>query len=351
MQLEEVIRQIQPLDEPAMILARVHQDTLTKPRGSLGRLEELSIQLAGMTADPFPSVERKTVIVMAADHGVTREGVSAYPAEVTPQMVLNFLRGGAAINALARQANARVVVVDMGVASEIEDASGELIRRKIGLGTANLAKGPAMTREQAIESIQSGIEIGEAEIARGTDILATGDMGIGNTTPSAAIACALMNQSPENIVGRGTGVDDAGLKRKIDVIVSALDVNRPKANDALDVLAKVGGFEIGGLAGVMLAAAANRKPVVVDGFISTAAAMIAGSLAPAARDYMIAAHVSHERGHKLMLEWLRLNPLLDLNLRLGEGTGAALAFHLIDASTRILREMATFREAGVSDKE
>ena len=351
MQLERIIQQIQPLDETAMQLARARQDTLTKPPGSLGRLEELSIQLAGITANPFPSMELKTVIVMAADHGVTREGVSAYPAEVTPQMVLNFLHGGAAINVLARQANARVVVVDMGVASEIEDASGKLIRRKIGLGTANLAQGPAMTRAQAMGSIQCGIEIAEAEIARGAGILATGDMGIGNTTPSTAIACALMNQSPENIVGRGTGVDDAGLKRKIAVIARALDVNKLKANDALDVLARVGGFEIGGMVGVMLAATANRKPVVIDGFISTAAAMIAGSLAPAARDYMIAAHVSHERGHKLMLEWLRLNPLLDLNLRLGEGTGAALAFHVIDASTRILREMATFDEAGVSDKE
>ena len=351
MQLEEIIRLIQPLDEIAMQSAQVRQDMLTKPPGSLGRLEELSIQLAGITTNPFPSMELKTVIVMAADHGVTREGVSAYPSEVTPQMVLNFLHGGAAINVLARQANARVVVVDMGVASEIEDASGELVRRKIGLGTANLARGPAMTREQAIESIQSGIEICETEIARGVDILATGDMGIGNTTPSAAIACSLMGQAPENVVGRGTGLDDAGLKRKIDVITRALDVNRPNANDALDVLAKVGGFEIGGLAGVILAAAANRKPVVIDGFISTAAAMIAVSLAPAARSYIIAAHVSQERGHKLMLEWLGLKPLLDLNLRLGEGTGAALAFHLIEASTRILREMATFREAGVSDKE
>jgi len=351
MQLEKIIRLIQPLDEIAMRSAQVRQDMLTKPPGSLGRLEELSIQLAGITTNPFPSMELKTVIVMAADHGVTREGVSAYPSEVTPQMVLNFLHGGAAINVLARQANARVVVVDMGVASEIEDASGELVRRKIGPGTANLAQGPTMTREQAIESIQSGIEICETEIARGVGILATGDMGIGNTTPSAAIACSLMGQAPENVVGRGTGVDDAGLKRKIAVITCALDVNKPNANDALDVLAKVGGFEIGGLVGVILAAAANRKPVVIDGFISTAAAMIAVSLAPAARGYMIAAHVSQERGHKLMLEWLGLKPLLDLNLRLGEGTGAALAFHLIEASARILREMATFREAGVSDKE
>ena len=351
MQLEEIIQRIQPLDEVAMQSARARQDTLTKPRGSLGRLEELSIQLAGITSCPLSSVERKTVIVMAADHGMTSEGVSAYPAEVTPQMVANFLHGGAAINVLARQASARVVVVDMGVASDIVDTSKELVRCKIGLGTANMAKGPAMTRQQAQESIQRGIEIAEAEIARGVDILATGDMGIGNTTSSAAIACALMNQVPENIAGRGTGVDEGGLERKINVIKQALNVNQPNTNDALDVLAKVGGFEIGGLAGVILAAAANRKPVVVDGFISTAAAIIAFTLAPAVRDYMIAAHISSERGHKLMLDWLRLKPLLDMNMRLGEGTGAALAFHLIEASTRILREMATFDEAGVSDKE
>ena len=351
MRLEEILQEIQPLDEAAMQSARARQDTLTKPRGSLGRLEELSIQLAGITACPLPSVERKTAIVMAADHGVTSEGVSAYPAEVTPQMVANFLRGGAAINVLARQADARVVIVDMGVASEIEDAIGELVTCKIGLGTANLVEGPAMTREQAMESIQSGIEIAETEIARGADILATGDMGIGNTTSSAAIACALMNQPPEKIAGRGTGVDDDGLRRKINVITRALDVNKPNAKDALEVLSKVGGFEIGGLTGVMLAAAANRKPILVDGFISTAAAMLAFTLIPAVRDYMIAAHVSQERGHKLMLKWLKLNPLLDLNMRLGEGTGAALAFHLIEASTRILREMATFDEAGVSDKE
>lgn len=351
MQIKEIIKQIQPLDAAAMQAARERQNKLTKPQGSLGRLEELSMQLAGMTANPFPSVKHKSVIVMAADHGVTREGVSVYPAEVTPQMVLNFLRGGAAINVLARQANANVVVVDMGVAVEIDDPSGQLIQRRVGAGTANLAQGPAMTREQAEASIQNGIDVALGEISKGADILATGDMGIGNTTSSAAIACTLMNQSAETIAGRGTGVDDDGLKRKLAVIARALAVNKPNPNDALDVLMKVGGFEIGGLAGVMLASAANRKPVVVDGFISTAAAMIAYTLVPAAREYMIAAHASQERGHQLMLEWLNLKPLLDLNLRLGEGTGAALAFHLIEASTHILREMATFDEAGVSDKE
>ncbi len=351
MQLEEIVKRIRPLDESAMQSARDRQKILTKPAGSLGRLEELSIQLAGMTANLFPSLERKVVIVMAADHGVTVEGVSAYPAEVTSQMVLNFLRGGAAINVLARQAGARVVVVDMGVAVEIDDESGKLIRRRVGAGTMNQAQGPAMRREQALASIQSGIEIAESEISRGADILATGDMGIGNTTASAAVACALMKQSPESVTGRGTGVDDDGLKRKINVITRALKINKPNADDALDVLEKVGGFEIGGLTGVMLASAANRKPVVIDGFISTAAAMIAAALVPAVHDYMIAAHVSQERGHAMMLEWLGLKPLLDLNLRLGEGTGAALAFHLAEASTKILKEMATFGEAGVSGKD
>jgi nicotinate-nucleotide--dimethylbenzimidazole phosphoribosyltransferase len=351
MKLKQIIEKIQPLDNDAKQAARLRQDMLTKPRGSLGRLEELSIQLAGMMATPFPAVERKAVIVMAADHGVALDGVSAYPPEVTPQMVLNFLQGGAAINVLTRQANARVVTVDMGVAMEIEDASGKLIRRKVGPGTANLSKGPAMTRAQAEESILSGIEIAEAEIAQGVDILATGDMGIGNTTPSAAIAACILGHAPKEIVGRGTGVDEEGLARKIHAVERGLKINKPDPADGIDILAKVGGFEIGGLAGIVLAAAANRKPVVIDGFISTAAAMIAATIAPASRNYMIAAHVSQERGHKLMLKWLGLHPLLDMNLRLGEGTGAALAFHLLEASTRILREMATFAEAGVSDKE
>jgi len=351
MSIEKIIKQIQPLDVAAMQTARERQNKLTKPQGSLGRLEALSIQLAGITGNPFPSTERKVVIVMAADHGVTREGVSAYPAEVTPQMVLNFLHGGAAINVLARQANARVVVVDMGVAVDVDDSSGQLIRRRVGAGTANLAQGPAMTREQAEESIQSGIEVALGEISKGADILATGDMGIGNTTSSGAIACAFMNISPEKIAGRGTGIDDEGLKRKISVIARALNVNKPNANDALDVLMKVGGFEISGLVGVMLAAAAKRKPVVVDGFISTAAAMIAVSLASQCKEYLIFAHCSKENGHALMLDWLGAKPLLDLDMRLGEGTGAALAFYLLEASTRILREMATFDEAGVSEKE
>ena len=350
MNLETVIKQIKPLDQTAMQEAHARQDTLTKPQGSLGRLEELSIQLAGIMGKPIPAIKDKVIITMAGDHGVVAEGVSAYPQEVTPEMVLNFLAGGAAINVLARHIGARVVVVDMGVASDIP-AYEKLIVKKIAYGTANIAKGPAMTREQAVESILSGVEIVEAEIGRGLDIVGTGDMGIGNTTPSAAIACALMKQHPKEIAGRGTGVDDEGLKRKINTIERALEVNQPNAKDGLDVLAKVGGFEIGGLAGVMLGAAAHHKPVMVDGFISTAAALIAVSIAPQCRDYLISAHRSKEHGHGLMLDWLNLKPLFDLDLRLGEGTGAALGISLAEAACKILAEMATFGEAGVSEKQ
>lgn len=333
-----------------MQAARQRQNNLTKPPASLGRLEELSIQLAGITGQAFPSLERKAVIVMAADHGVAIEGVSAYPAEVTAQMVLNFLRGGAAINVLARQAGARVTVVDIGVASELESMPG-LVQRKVMCGTRNQAKGPAMTRAEAEQAIQVGMDVLDEEFARGLDIVATGDMGIGNTTPSSAIVAAITGLPVSQVVGRGTGIDDQGLQRKVNVIEQSLAVNQPDANDALDVLHKVGGLEIAGLAGVMIAAAGHRIPVLVDGFISTAAAMIAVGLSPRVRDYLISAHQSVEIGHQAMLKHLDLKPLLDLNLRLGEGTGAALAFHLIEASTRILREMATFDEAGVSNKE
>ena len=351
MKLTEIIKQIQPLDQVSMQAARERQNQLTKPAGSLGRLEELSIQLAGIQRRAMPGIKDKAVIVMAGDHGVTAEGVSAYPQEVTPQMVLNFLGGGAAINVLARHAGARVVVVDMGVANDIPSADANLIRRRVGPGTMNLAQGPAMKREQAEESIQSGIEVALAEISKGADILGTGDMGIGNTTPSAAIACALMNVAAEKIAGRGTGVDDDGLKRKISVIENALAVNKPNPKDGLDVLSKVGGFEIGGLAGVMIGAASKHVPVMVDGFISTAAAMIAVTLAPECRQYLIAAHRSKENGHALMLEWLGIKPLLDFDLRLGEGTGAALGISMAEAACKVLSEMATFGEAGVSERE
>jgi nicotinate-nucleotide--dimethylbenzimidazole phosphoribosyltransferase len=341
---------ISPLNEKAMQAARERQNMLTKPPGSLGRLEELSIQLAGISGKTIPSIKDKVIITMAGDHGVVAEGVSAYPQEVTPQMVLNFLAGGAAINVLARHIGARVVVVDMGVANDIPTSDENLIRNSVGLGTMNLAKGPAMTRAQAEESIRSGIEIAFAEISKGADIIGTGDMGIGNTTASAAIASVLLNQHPKEIAGRGTGVDDEGLNRKISAIERALNINKPNPKDGLDVLTKVGGFEIGGLAGVMLGAASKQVPVMVDGFISTAAAMIAVSLAPACKDYLISAHRSKEHGHGLMLEWLGLKPLLDLDMRLGEGTGAALGISFAEAACKILAEMATFGEAGVSGK-
>jgi nicotinate-nucleotide--dimethylbenzimidazole phosphoribosyltransferase len=347
---KNTIASIEPLNQSAMNAARERQNSLTKPAGSLGRLEELSIQLAGITGKKIPVIKEKVIITMAGDHGVVAEGVSAFPQEVTPQMVANFLNGGAAINVLARHIGARVVVVDMGVANEIP-VTEKLLRRRIAAGTKNMSVGEAMTRAQAEESIEHGIEIASGVISIGAHIIGTGDMGIGNTTPSAAIACALMNQPPEKIAGRGTGVDDEGLKRKISAIQRALDVNKPNPKDGLDVLSKVGGFEIGGLAGVMIGAASNHVPVMVDGFISTAAAMIAVTLAPQCKDYLIAAHRSKEYGHSAMLEWLGLKPLLDFDLRLGEGTGAALGISLAEAACKILAEMATFAEAGVSDKE
>ena len=348
--IKDIVAKIERLDEAAMAAAQTRQDSLTKPPGSLGRLEELSIQLAGITGVDIPVIEDKVIITMAGDHGVVAEGVSAFPQEVTPQMVLNFLHGGAAINVLAKHVGARITIVDMGVAAEM-DPHPQLVDKKVAHGTANMTVGPAMTREQAEQAIMAGVEVVEAEIEKGLDIVGTGDMGIGNTTPSAAIAAVLTGIEPAKIAGRGTGVDDAGLKRKIDAIKRALAINKPDPNDGLDVLAKVGGFEIAGLAGVILGAASNRKPVMVDGFISTAAAMIAVTIAPAVRPYLISAHRSQEYGHSQMVEWLDLKPLVDLDFRLGEGTGAALGISFAEAACKILAEMATFAEAGVSDKE
>jgi nicotinate-nucleotide--dimethylbenzimidazole phosphoribosyltransferase len=341
---------IPPIDQAAKQQALERQARLTKPAGSLGRLEELSVRLAGMKAEPMPSVARKAVIVMAADHGVVMEGVSAYPAEVTAQMVLNFLHGGAAINVLARQAGARVSVVDIGVASDFDALPG-LVRRKVAHGSHNMLKGPALSLAEAQQALEAGMQVLDTEAKAGLDVVATGDMGIGNTTPSAAIATLLTRLPVAQVTGRGTGVDDRGLARKIRVIEQAIAVNRPDPGDAMDVLCKVGGLEIAGLAGVMIGAASRRIPVLVDGFISTAAAMIACGLAPDVREYLISAHRSVEIGHTAMLQQLGLEPLIDLDLRLGEGTGAALAFHLLEASCRILREMATFDEAGVDEKE
>jgi len=345
-----MIKEIGALDEDVMNEARARQDSLTKPRGSLGHLEELSIRLAGIQGKPIPEIRQKAIITMAGDHGVVAEGVSAYPQEVTAQMVYNFLRGGAAINVLSRHIGARVTVVDMGVATKLEPHPN-LISKKISTGTRNMAKGPAMTRNEAQQAIESGIQIVHAEIEKGLDIVGTGDMGIGNTTASSAICTAFTGRAVAEVTGRGTGIDDKQIAYKMEVIEKALSINQPDPRDPVDVLHKVGGFEIGGLVGVMLGAAANRIPVVIDGFISGAAALIAVGLCPLLKDFLIAAHVSAEAGHKALLDYLGLKPLLNLNMRLGEGTGAVLGIFLTEAAIKVLTEMATFTEAGVSERE
>ncbi len=337
-------------DAESSTAARTRQSELTKPLGSMGRLEELSIQVAGLRRDPRPNVDRKAIIVMAADHGVVRQGVSAYPSEVTPQMVLNFLAGGAAINALARQAGARVTVVDIGVAADLSGHAG-LIHRKVAPGTADFTLGPAMTAALANEALQVGIELVAEEFAQGLDLIATGEMGIGNTTASSAVVAVLTGHPVAEVTGRGTGVDDVGLARKVAAIEAGLAVNAPDPGDAFDVLCKVGGLEIAGLAGVIIGAAVRGVPVVIDGFISGAAALVAAGMVPEVKPYLIASHRSVERGHQVVLDHLGIRPLFDLDLRLGEGTGAALAFHMVEASVRVLNEMATFAEAGVSGKE
>ena len=347
--LSNTIEMIKPLDEGAMAEARARQNRLTKPQGSLGRLEELSIQLAGIQGKPIPQIRHKAIITMAGDHGVVAEGISAFPQEVTAQMVYNFLGGGAGINVVARQVGARIIVVDMGIASKLEPYP-QLLSRKIAPGTQNMTQGPAMTNQQAVKAVETGIEIVATEVARGLDIVASGDMGIGNTTASSAI-CAVMTGRPvAEVTGRGTGIAGQQLRHKVKVIDRALAVNHPDPEQPLVVLAKVGGFEIGGLVGVMLAAAARRIPVVIDGFISGAAALIAAALSPGLRDFLIAAHVSAEPGHQLLLKHLGLKPLLDLGMRLGEGTGAALGIFLSETAARVLSEMSTFAEAGVSKK-
>jgi nicotinate-nucleotide--dimethylbenzimidazole phosphoribosyltransferase len=348
--IDQTLAAIGPLDQAAMASARARQDTLTKPPGSLGRLEEISILLAGIFGQAIPQIRRKSVILAAGDHGVVAEGVSAYPQEVTPQMVYNFLRGGAGINVLARHAGAEIMILDAGVAADLRPHP--LLRQvKIGRGTSNMALGPAMTREQAIRCLETGIDAAREQIAEGADLIACGDMGIGNTTASSAITAVITGTDPAITTGRGTGLDDPALAHKIEVIRRAIAVNQPDPRDGLDVLTRIGGFEIGVLAGAMLGTAAGRRPVVVDGFISGAAALIAWVISPEARSYFLASHQSVEPGHRVGLEAMGLSPLLDLNLRLGEGTGAALAMHLIEASARCLAEMATFAEAGVSERD
>ncbi|MDP3791986.1 MAG: nicotinate-nucleotide--dimethylbenzimidazole phosphoribosyltransferase [Candidatus Omnitrophota bacterium] len=348
--LNETISRIKKIDDSLSEETQKRLDNLTKPQGSLGRLEDLAKQVVEITKTRNPKLARKVIFTMAGDHGVVENNVSAFPKEVTPQMVYNFLNGTAGINVLARHAGARVVVIDMGVACDLKNDPA-LIIKKVNRGTKNMTKGPAMSKDEAVKSIENGIEAFKAELINGIDIVGTGDMGIGNTTPSSAIVSVITGRDVEDVTGRGTGVDDKTLKSKINAIKEALKVNKPNPEDGIDILSKVGGFEIGGLAGVILAAAEHRIPVVIDGFISGAAALIAYKIEPKTKDYMIAAHCSVEQGHKKALEFLGLKPILDLSLRLGEGTGAALAMNIIEAGTKILNEMATFENAGVSEKK
>lgn len=345
--LAEVRAAIGALDEPAMAAARSRQAQLTKPAGSLGRLEELAVQVVGITGAASPNLARRAVIVMAADHGVTAEGVSAYPADVTVQMVANFLGGGAAINVLARAVGARVVVVDIGVRSHLAPAPG-LVSRKVRPGTANFVDRPAMTDAEAHAAIGVGLDVLDAEHERGLDVVLTGEMGIGNTTAASAMVAALTGLPVAAVTGHGTGIDSATYERKIAVIGRALAYHRLDRSEPIDLLAAVGGLEIAGLVGVILGAAAHRIPIVVDGFIAGAAALVAMRLAPMSAGFMIASHRSVEPGHIAVLSALGLRPLLDLQLRLGEGTGAALALPIIDVALRLHNEMATFDEAKVS---
>src|SRR5690349_16811082 len=348
--IKSICGRINPLDQSWIEAARERQLTLTKPPTSLGRLEEVANQLAAIQQTTTPRVAKKRIYVVAGDHGVTAEGVSAYPREVTAQMVDNFLRGGAAINVLARHGEIEVKVVDASVDADLSGRKG-LIDLKNVRGTANFARGPAMTNEEAERLILSGMELVQSAWAEGINLLGIGDMGIGNTTAASAITAALTGKDPAILTDRGTGVDDARLTRKIEVVRQALAVNQPDRFDAIDILVKVGGAEIAVMMGIVIGAAATRIPVVADGFISTAAAALAVTLCPNARGYLFVAHRSVEQGHTLLVDFVGIQPLLDLKMRLGEGTGAALAMHIIDASAKLLSEMATFAEAAVSDKK
>ena len=349
--IEETIKEIGPINEKLIEEAQERLDRLTKPKGSLGRLEELAKKVVGITEKNNPETKKKVIFTMAGDHGVVEERVSAFPQEVTPQMVYNFIKGGAGINVLARHIGARVIVVDMGVATKIQNTKIKMqnfVDKKIGYGTKNMAKDPAMAREEAIKSIEAGIEVFEEEFKKGIDILGLGDIGIGNTTPSSAVTAVITGLPVEEVTGRGTGVNDGIFENKIKVIKKAIKLNKPNSKDPIDVLSKVGGFEIGGLAGSFLAAAAHRVPVVTDGFIVSTGALIAFGLAPRVKDYIFASHSSVEVGHRAILERMELRPLLNLDMRLGEGTGACFGINLIEAGVKILTQMATFESAEVS---
>jgi nicotinate-nucleotide--dimethylbenzimidazole phosphoribosyltransferase len=352
--LEEIINKIQPVENHWIQKARDRTAQLVMPTRALGRLHEISERLCGIQKTLKPSMKRKAVLIMAGDHGVANEGVSAYPQEVTGAMVLTFLRGGAGINAITRHVGARVWVVDMGIIPELDPESIEggdqLMVRKIAAGTANLAKGPAMTRQDAEKSMVSGFQLASDLFQQGIEVLGTGDMGIANTTASAAIGSVITGIGPKDMVGRGTGVNDKGFFIKLKTVEKGILLNKPNALDGLDVLAKVGGFEIGGIAGCILAAAFHSRPVVIDGFISTAGALIAYALCPLVRDYIFGGHCSEEAGHRNMLKYMGIEPILDLGMRLGEGSGGALSMSIMEGAVRVFNEVFTFEQAGVAGK-
>jgi len=355
MKLKEIIAGIKPVEKKWIQKSSQRTAQLVMPTRALGRLHEISERICGIQRILKPSVRRKAILIMAGDHGVAEEGVSAYPQEVTGAMVQTFLKGGAGINAISRHVGAEVWVVDIGIIPKLDansmDGGDRLVLRKIASGTANLTKGPAMTHQDAEKSILTGFQLAADLFHKGIELLGTGDMGIANTTPSAAIGSVLTGINPKEMVGRGTGVDDKRFSKKLETVKKGIQTNQPNALDGLDVLAKVGGFEIGGIAGCVLAAAFHRRPVVIDGFISTAGALIAYSLCHHVRDYIIAGHCSEETGHRNMLKYIGIEPILDLGMRLGEGTGGALAMSIIEGAICVFNEVLTFEEAGVADKD
>ncbi|MCC5911698.1 MAG: nicotinate-nucleotide--dimethylbenzimidazole phosphoribosyltransferase [Clostridiaceae bacterium] len=343
--LNQILERIQPLDQQTMEEARSRIDHLIKPQRSLGKLEDIAVQLSGITGKLHPKLDNKAIIVMVADHGVCEEGISAAPQSVTHLMTGYIANGVSGVCALAAQAGAQVITVDIGVAGDLADS--KIIHKKIRPGTANMSKEPAMTREEAIKAIEVGIEIAEQEIKNGKNLLGTGEMGIGNTTPSTAILAVMSQTAPEEITGVGANLPKEQLDNKVAVIKRAIEINKPDKNDGIDVLYKVGGLDIAGMAGVMLAGAANRVPVVVDGYISTAAAIIATAIEPKVRDYLICSHASEEKGSAKASAFLGFEPMLNLDMRLGEGTGAALSFNIIEAAAFMNEKMITFQEAGI----
>ena len=349
MTLAETLKEIRSLDRSIESAAQERLDSLTKPQGSLGKLEELACRIAVIQGRVPPRLGRKVLFVFAADHGITQEGVSAYPREVTAQMTANFLGGGAAINVLARHYGVEIEIVDVGVDHDFSESRG-LRACKIRRGTANFSKGAAMTREDAARAVGLGIHLAREASRENLFLLSAGDIGIGNTSSAAAILCAITGLAPGGVVGRGTGIDDATLERKVAAIASGLALNRPDPNDSLDVLAKVGGLEIAAITGMILGAASLRIPMVLDGFVSGAAALLAQRFSPHVRDILIASHLSAEKGHRAMLDQLKLTPIFDLKLRLGEGTGACIVMGLIEAAVKIMSDMATFKSAGVKEQ-